>query len=312
MLDLGEIQPSSSEFSSPVLLVKKKDGFWRFCVDYCGLNTITIRDNYPIPTIDELLDELVHTTWFSKLDLLSGYHQIRMRPEDIHKTTFRTHDGHYEFRVMPFGLCSAPATSQSTMNDLLRPFLRRFTILFFDDILIYNASWSEHLLHLEQIFACLLQGQLYIKPEKCALGLQQIDYLGHIIHHGEVSPDPAKIHAMVEWPIPTSLKSLKGFLGLTGFYRKFIKRYALIAAPLTALLKKAVFQWCEEATRAFTTLKKAMTDASKLALPDFSKPSVLQTDASGFGMEVVLSQGQKPIAFFSKLSLQECLIVLCT
>lgn len=301
MLDLGEIQPSNGEFSSPVLLVKKKDGSWRFCVDYRGLNAITIRDNYPIPTIDELLDELGHATWFSELDLLSGYHQIQMRPEDIHKTAFRTHDGHYEFRIMPFGLCSAPATFQSTMNDLLRPFLRRFAIVFFDDILIYSASWSEHLLHLELIFACLLQGQFYLKPEKCALGLQQIDYLGHIVRHGEVSPDPAKIHAMVEWPIPTSLKSLKGFLGLTGFYRKFIKGYALIAAPLTALLKKNAFQWCEEATRAFTALKKAMTDASMLALPDFSKPFVLQTDASGFGMGAVLSQGHKPIAFFSKL-----------
>lgn len=166
---------------------------------------------------------------------------------------------------------------------------------------IFGFTAPHGLIHLKQVFECLLQGHFYLKPEKCAIGLQQIEYLGHIVHHGAVSPDPAKIQAMVEWSLPTSLKGLKGFLGLTGFYWKFIKSCAFIVAPLTALLKKNVFQWCEEATKAFTALKKTMTDASMLALPDFTKPFVLQTDASGYGMGAVLSQGSKPIAFLSKL-----------
>lgn len=187
------------------------------------------------------------------------------------------------------------------MNELLRPHLRKFVIVFFDDILIYSASWSAHMTHLEQVFSLLLHDQFYLKEEKCCFALQQVEYLGHIVKAGTVAPDPAKIQAMVDWPIPMIVKALKGFLGLTGFYRKFIKRYALIAAPPTALLRKDAFQWSPEATVAFSKLKQAMTDASMLALPDFDKPFLLQTDASRIGMGSVFSQGTKPIAFFSKL-----------
>lgn len=208
MLKSGMIQLSQSPFSSPVLLVKKKDGSWRFCVDYRALNSITVKDRFPMPTIDELLDELGHTTWFSKLDLRQGFRQILMDPDDIHKTTFRTHQGHYEYKVMPFGLCNAPSTFQATMNELLKPFLRKFVAVFFDDILVYSSSFEQHITHLNCVFQTLLEGRFFLKGSKCLFGQRQLEYLGHIVSRKGVEPDPSKIKAIVEWPTPSCLKSL--------------------------------------------------------------------------------------------------------
>jgi len=198
MLDKGFIRTSASPFSSPVLLVKKKDGSWRFCVDYRALNTITMRDRFPIPIVDELLDELGGARWFSKLDLMQGYHQILMKEEDINKTVFRMHQGHYEFRVMPFGLCNAPSTFQATMNQLFQPFLRKFIIVFFDDVLIYSKTMIDHLVHLENAFQLLISGKFSLKRTKCTFAQEQLEYLGHMVSGRGVEPVPKKLHAIKE------------------------------------------------------------------------------------------------------------------
>jgi hypothetical protein len=241
MLSVGLIQPSSSPFSSPVLLLKKKDSTYQFCVN---LNAITMKGKYPIPVIDEFLDELNGTSWFSSLDLCFGFHQIEMNPEDAYNTVFQTHNGHYEFKVMSFGHTGAPHSFQKAMNSTLSPMLRKGVLVFFDDILVYSHTFEEHLQHLENVFSLLRHDHWCVKLSKCSFATRQIAYLGYVISSDGVSICLEKIKVVVQWPVPTNGKELRSFLGLVGYYRKFVQHFGVISRPLTELLRKnSLFVW---------------------------------------------------------------------
>ncbi|WVZ90411.1 hypothetical protein U9M48_036717 [Paspalum notatum var. saurae] len=315
MLSSGVIQPSSSAFCSLVLLVKKKDHYWRFCVDYRHLNALTVKTQYPVPVIDEL----EQASWFSSLDLRAGYHQVLLKAEEEFKTAFQTHSGHYEFRVMAFGLSGAPATFQGAMNSTLTPVLRKCVLVFFDDIWVYSSSLEDHICHLRRVLELLqteepiteLVGSCFLHtlfrfhfPEnrnsKRTKEPNRTEEPNAQAYQG-VGTDPAKIEAIMSWHVPTNVKELRSFLGLAGYYRKFVRHFGVISQPLNALLKKhTVFVWTEEHDVAFIALKHALVSAPVLGLPNFAKSFCIETDASGVGIGAVLLQDGHPLAYISK------------
>lgn len=302
LLALGFIEPSTSPYGAPVLFVLKKDGSLRMCIDYRALNKITVKNKYPLPRIDDLLDKLSGCSHFSSIDLRSGYYQLRISPEDIPKTAFRTPIGHYQFKVLCFGLTNAPAAFQAAMNNVLREYLHDFVVVYLDDILIFSKSAEEHLEHIRLVLDKLRHHNLYANAKKCDFFKSELEFLGHIICRDGVKVDPKKTDTVRRWPQPTTIKELRGFLGLANYFRRFIQGYSSIVAPLTNLTRKDanISEWNAACDVAFQTVKTALVQAPVLAHPDFSKTFDVICDASNVGVGAVLIQEKRPIAFLSR------------
>ncbi|GJW20671.1 putative reverse transcriptase domain-containing protein [Tanacetum coccineum] len=299
--DKGFIRPSSSPWGAPVLFVKKKDGSFRMCIDYRELNKLTVKNRYPLPRIDDLFDQLQGSSIYSKIDLRSGYHQLRVREEDIPKTAFRTRYGHYEFQVMPFGLTNAPAVFMDLMNRVCKPYLDKFVIVFIDDILIYSKNKQEHAEHLKLILELLRREQLYAKFSKCEFWIPKVQFLGHMIDSQGLHVDPAKIESVKYWASPKSATKIRQFLGLAGYYQRFIEGFSKIAKPMTKLTQKKIkFDWSNKAEAAFQLIKQKLCSASILALPEGNEDFIAYCDASIKGLGAVLMQREKVIAYASR------------
>ena len=300
LLNKGLIRESKSPCTVPALLVPKKDGSWRMCVDSRTVNKITIEYRFPIPRLDDLLDQLYGASIISKIDLRSGYHQIRMREGDEWKTAFKTRDGLYEWMVMPFGLSNARSTLKRFMNHIIKPCIGNFVVVYFDDILIYSKNSMEHLEHLRQLFSILREQRLFVNLKKCDFYADRIIFLGYVVTKDGIEMDRSKIEAITNWPTPSSIHDVRSFYGLVSFYRRFIRGISSIMAPTTECLKGDKFQWTSVAEESFELIKKKVTEAPCLVLPDFNKVFEVECDASQVGIGVVLSQEGRPIAFFSE------------
>ena len=304
------IEPSKSPWASPVVLVRKKDGSHRFCIDYRALNAVTKQDTYPIPRISDLLDQLGESRFFSTLDLASGFWQIKVHPDSQEKTAFVTPQGLFEFKVMPFGLCNAPAVFQRLMQQVLMglnpPQGPDFVSVYIDDVLVFSKTFKEHLQHLRQVIDRLEKAGLKLKPSKCHFARKEVEYLGHVITPQGVKTNPKLVEAVRDFQAPRDVKGLRRFLGMSSYYRKFIPNFAKVAEPLHRLTRKdVVFKWSPQCQEAFTTLKRKLTEAPVLAYPAFGQEFVLETDASISGLGAVLSQKQAdgkihPIAYASR------------
>jgi hypothetical protein len=306
MLEAGIIRPSTSEYASPVVLVRKKDGSIRFCVDFRLLNKVTRPISYPLPRINDAMNSLGGALYFSTLDLKSGFFQVEMEEEDISKTAFTTSYGLFEFVTMPQGLRNSAATFQMVMDCLMAGLQYETMITYIDDLIIFGSTFKEHLHRLEEVLSRLQQANLKLSPKKCHLLKTKISYLGHVISSGIIQPDPNKIHAIVNYPRPTNIKELRSFLGLASYYRRFIRNFSQIATPLNRLLeKKVMYKWDENCEQAFKSLKMKLANDVLLAIPDFSRPFRVTTDASNIAVGAILSQIQedgteRPIAFASQ------------
>ena len=305
MLDRQVITPSSSPWASGIVLVKKKDGSWRFCVDYRRLNEVTVKDSFGLPRIDDSLDTLGGAKWFSTLDLQSGYWQVEMEEGSKEKTAFICSSGLYQFERMPFGLCNSPATFERLMERVLAGLQWQVCLIFLDDVIVYGTSFGNQLERLQLVFERLRSANLILSPKKCELFQQEVAYLGHIVSQDGIAPDPSKIKSIQTWPQPSNVTEVRSFLGLCSYYRRFIKNFSAVARSLHQLTEKnKAFLWTEECIEAFYHLKQRLTQAPILAYPKPGDPYILDTDASQFGIGGVLSQVQdgdeRVIAYFSR------------
>lgn len=309
MLNSGVIEPSTSPWSAPVVLVRKKttDGSlkYRFCTDFRALNEVTKVDTYPLPLINETLENLGRSRYFTTLDLHSGYHQIPIAKEDQEKTGFTTVGGHFEYKRMAFGLSGAPATFQRLMDNLLAKIKGTECLVYLDDVVVYSETIEEHAERLSHVLSVFKNANLKVNLKKCQFAQRSVNYLGHVVTATGVKPDPEKIQAVKNFPVPKNAKEIRSFLGLAGYYRRFVPEFAHVARPLTELTKKEVrFQWGFEQQQAFHNLKSSLYSDSVLVFPDFSKPFILATDASALALGAVLSQeteeGERPVAYASR------------
>ncbi|KAK8980910.1 hypothetical protein V6N11_048039 [Hibiscus sabdariffa] len=301
LLDRGFIRPSTSPWGAPVLFVKKKDESLRMCIDYRQLNKMTVKNKYPLPRIDDLFDQLRGATVFSKIDLRSGYYQLKVREQDVLKTAFRTRYGHYEFLVMPFGLTNAPAAFMDLMNRVFHEYLDQFVVVFIDDILVYSRTEEDHDSHLRLVLQTLLENQLYAKLSKCEFWIREVVFLGHVVSSEGIRVDPKKVEAIVNWKQPTSVIEIRSFLGLAGYYRRFVSGFSKVAAPLTKLLQKGIkYEWSDARQQAFEKLKEALINAPVLTQPVSGKEFVVYSDASYVGLGCVLMQEGRVVAYASR------------
>lgn len=313
MLAAGVIEKSTSPWGSPVVMVKKKDGTWRFCVDYRKLNGVTVKDVYPLPRVEETLARLQGAAFFSIMDLQSGYWQVPIQEEDKPKTAFVTADGLYQFKVMPFGLCAAPSTFQRMMDVVLSGLRWSSCLVYLDDIIIYSATFEEHLERLKGVLSCLRDANLKVKLKKCCFAHGQLKALGHVVDKEGIAPDPEKVRAITDFPRPPEtgreaekVRQVRSFIGICSYYRRFVPNFSGLARPLFDLLKKGnPFVWGPEQEESYATLKNALIGATRLAHPDFSREFEIHPDACDYGIGAALVQrgenGERPIAFASRL-----------
>jgi hypothetical protein len=295
------IRPSSSPWGTPTVFVDKKDGSRRMCVDYRSLNKVTIKNKYPLPRIEDLFDQMRRAKVFSKIDLRSGYHQLKIRMEDIPKTAFTSRYGLYEFTVMSFGLTNAPAYFMYLMNKVFMEYLDKFVVVFIDDILVFSRNVEEHEEHLRLVLQKLREHQLYAKFSKCDFWLKEVSFLGYIITDGGIDVDPSKVQDVLNWNQPKNVPEIRSFLGLAGYYRRFIEGFSKIVKLLTSLLEKGKeFKWDDKCQACFEELKKKLTTAPVLIMPDIHKGFDVYCDASRQGLGCVLMQEGKVVAYASR------------